>query len=295
MVATLCWTTPSAAQQTASAAAPAVAWTPPRTPDGQPDLQGRYMAQGIGTQPGVGTTGVRVRQANERQGVDLCSVFYRTDIFFEPTVATTLPRGVIDPPDGLVPMTPWAKARQFEIQKNGLNPTVANMFDVLGPDTLCLPGAPFPSAAATPYNGLQIVQGPGYVLLVSEWNHLSRYIPLDGSPHLGKDLRLWMADSRGRWEGNTLVVDMTNFNGKTFLDGNDSGTVASELLHIVERYTIVDADTIAYQATFEDPKAFTRNWTWAGSFHRMTDKNWELYEYACHEGNVRHIRMMLER
>ncbi len=293
LVVALLWAAPAAAQQ----------WTPPRTPDGQPDMQGRYMGQGIGTAPGTGTTANLQRLADERKALrsdadragNLDTQFYRADVFFEKTVPTSLPGGVIDPPDGLVPLTPWARARKQEVQKHGLNPTTANMFDVLGPDTLCMAGAPYPFAQSTTYNNFQFVQGPGYVLLISEWNHQYRFIPLDGSPHVGKDIRLAAGDSRGRWEGNTLVVDMTNFNGKSFLDGNDAGTVGSDALHVVERYTLVDADTIAYRATFEDPKAFTRPWTWAGSYHRFKDKDWELYEYACHEGNVRHLRMMLER
>src|SRR6185436_1517836 len=133
-----------------------------------------------------------------------------TDVFFEPAIVSALPSGVINPPTGLIPLTPWARARKLEIQTHGLNPTVANMFDVLGGDTLCLPGSPYPFASATTYNGFQFVQGPGYVLLIAEFNHMYRFIPLDGRPHVGQDIRLWMGDSRGRWEGNTLVVDSTN-------------------------------------------------------------------------------------
>ena len=180
VIVALLWAVPAAAQQ----------WTPPRTPDGQPDMQGRYMGQGIGTAPGPGTTANLQRLADERKTLrsdadrsgNLDTKFYRADVFFEKTVPTSLPGGVIDPPDGLVPLTPWARARKLDVQKNGLNPTAANMFDVLGPDTLCMAGAPYPFAQSTTYNGFQFVQGPGYVLLISEWNHLYRFIPLDGSP-----------------------------------------------------------------------------------------------------------------
>src|SRR5689334_9743177 len=132
VVIALLWAVPSRAQQ----------WTPPRTPDGQPDMQGRYMGQGIGTAPGTGTTAKLKGQEDTRQSLrdkadqsgNLCSQYYRADVFFEKTIPTSLPAGVIDPPDGLVPLTQWAQARKLEVQKNALNPKTSNMFDVLGPD-----------------------------------------------------------------------------------------------------------------------------------------------------------------
>src|SRR2546428_832764 len=133
----------------------------------------------------------------------------------------------------------------------------------------------------TPYNGYQFLQIRGYVVLFAEWNHETRIIPLDRRPHVTSGIRLWMGDPRGRWEGNTLIVDSTNFNGKAWFDWL---TFHSDALHVVERFTIVDQDTINYEAIIEDPKAFTKPWKVAFPFRRG-QPGYRLFEYACHEGN----------
>ena len=143
-----------------------------------------------------------------------------------------------------------------------------------------LPNAMLPG----PYNSnYQILQSPGYVVLLSKMFHDARVIPLDGRPHLGQSIRQWMGDSRGRWEGNTLVVDVTNFTDYdvTGFGINYRGSETLRL-HLVERFTRVDADTIDYQFTVDDPTMFTRPWTAAIS---MAKTQGPIFEYACHEGN----------
>ena len=125
-------------------------------------------------------------------------------------------------------------------------------------------------------NNYQIVQIPGYVVILVEMIHDARVIPLDGRPHLGPGVRQWLGDSRGHWEGNTLVVDTTNFNGKAAFRGS------GENLHLSERFTLTDTDTIRYEFTVDDPTTFTRPWS---AEIPMRKTHGPMYEYACNEGN----------
>jgi hypothetical protein len=125
-------------------------------------------------------------------------------------------------------------------------------------------------------NNYQIVQTAGYVMILVEMIHDARIIPLDGGPHLPANARLWMGDPRGHWEGDTLVVDSTNFSGKTHFRGAD------ENLHLIERFRRTGPNTILYQFTVDDPTAFTKTWT--GEVP-LTKIKGPIYEYACHEGN----------
>ena len=128
-----------------------------------------------------------------------------------------------------------------------------------------------------PYNNnYQIVQTPGYVMILVEQIHDVRIIGLDGRPHLPRSVRQWMGDSLGRWEGDTLVVDTTNFTDKTGFRGSSDG------LHVIERFTRLDANTILYKFTIDDPSTFTRAWTGEYPFLAAAGP---IYEYACHEGN----------
>lgn len=127
------------------------------------------------------------------------------------------------------------------------------------------------------YNSnLQIVQGPGYVAILIEMIHEVRMIPTDNSPHLPSSIRQWLGDSRGHWEGDTLVVDTTNFTARTAFQGS------SENLHVVERFRRGNADTILYQFTVDDPSTWARSWS--GEIP-MTRIKGPIFEYACHEGN----------
>jgi hypothetical protein len=125
-------------------------------------------------------------------------------------------------------------------------------------------------------NDYEIVQTPGFVGIDVEMVHQMRRIPIDGSPHLPANVREWVGDSRGHWEGDTLVVDTTNFNDQTSFHGSD------ENLHLIERFTLLDGGTIIYRFTIDDPTAFTKPWTGEIPFVKSDGL---LYEYACHEGN----------
>jgi hypothetical protein len=242
-------------------------WQPARTPDGQPDIQGIWQTQG-------GNLTVSL----ERDGVTLLESD-RVGFLDEGAARATTPVGIVDPPDGRVPVQGWAAARRKEIADNYRDPK--GNFAVMDPSARCLAAGVPRINYVTPYNGYQFFQVPGYVVLFAEWNHEARIIPLDGRPHLPAGHRQWMGDSRGRWEGATLVVDVTNFNGRAWFDWL---TFHSEALHVVERFTVVDAETINYEATIDDPKVFTKPWKVAFPFKRG-GRGYRLFEYACHEGN----------
>jgi hypothetical protein len=165
-----------------------------------------------------------------------------------------------------------------------------------GPEDLsvydrCITRGVIGSMVAIGYNaGNQIVQGPGWVGLRNEMIHEARVIPVipiggpaDRHPRLSPTIRQYMGDSRGHWDGATLVVDTTNFNGKTGIGANGRAIYHSDALHVVERFTRVDADTITYEATIDDPKTWTRPFTIA--FPLKRDPGYGMFEYACHEGN----------
>src|SRR6185503_3208170 len=129
----------------------------------------------------------------------------------------------------------------------------------------------------------QIVQTPGYVMHLLEYSHSYRIIPTTGESHVGSAIRLFQGNSRGRWEGNTLVVDVTNTNGLTWLD--NAGNFVSDALHVVERFTLIDHDTIHYEARLEDPQVYTRPWTMVSALIQNKDPGFEVWEQACHERN----------
>ncbi len=129
-------------------------------------------------------------------------------------------------------------------------------------------------------NGTQIIQTPRYVAIRHEMIHETRLIPLDGRPHVGRSLRFYMGDSRGRWDGKTLVVETTNLTDQTNITG---GVPHSRELRLVERLTRVDVETIQYEATVDDPRTWVR--TWRFSIPLSREPRYQLFEYACHEGN----------
>jgi hypothetical protein len=189
---------------------------------------------------------------------------------------------IVDPPEGRLPaLTPDGQRRQAE------RAAARKTSPADGPEdrsaferciTRSLPGAMMPGF----YNhNYQILQTPGYVVILVEMIHDARIIPLDGRPHVGQNIRRWLGDSRGRWEGNTLVVETTNLkpisdrNITVFGSGGETGRV-------IERFTRVGANTIDYQVTLDDPATFTKPWTAAIP---MTKTEGPVFEYACHEGN----------
>jgi hypothetical protein len=190
---------------------------------------------------------------------------------------------IVDPPDGKIPpMTPEGQERLARTP----TPNAAGGRLSAGPEDLsnamrCITyGMPRIGRqninAAGPMGYYQILQTPGFVTLTLEAIHETRIIPLDGRPHLPADVRLWSGDSRGRWEGHTLVIDTTNFSPKSNFMG------AAENLHVIEKFTRVAADTLQYEVTIDDPTTWTRPWTVVIRMKQSQDK---LYEYACHEGN----------
>ena len=125
-------------------------------------------------------------------------------------------------------------------------------------------------------NNFRLVQVPGYVVIFNEQIHDARIIPIDGRPHLAQNIRQWMGDSRGHWEGDTLVIETTNFTGKAPFRGS------GENMHLVERFRRTDKDTLLYDFTVDDPQSFTRSWN--GQIP-MSPGPEHIFEYACHEGN----------
>ena len=132
-------------------------------------------------------------------------------------------------------------------------------------------------------NNFQLLQIPGYVIIFNEQIHDARIIPMDGRPHLPENVRLWMGDSRGHWDGETLVVETTNFSDKINFRG------ASENMRVVERFTRTEPDTLLYEFTVDDPQSFTRKWT---AQIPMTKTQEPIFEYACHEGNISMIGIL---
>ncbi|MXY16922.1 MAG: hypothetical protein F4Y57_07990 [Acidobacteria bacterium] len=142
-------------------------------------------------------------------------------------------------------------------------------------------GSQFPNIYASAF---QILQTPGQVVIHHEMVHETRVIPLDGRPHIAAGIRQWMGDSRGGWEGDTLVVETTNSNGRTgSYARNGNGNPTSEALRLVERFRLGDGGTLEYEVRIEDPLTWTRPWTVAFPLER--DEDYDLYEYACHEAN----------
>jgi hypothetical protein len=168
--------------------------------------------------------------------------------------APTKPTRIVDPPDGQVPYQPWARAKQQEIQANIDNPAAQRHID---PQARCLPNGPLRSPLWSNY---EILQSPGNLVFSYETTHMYRIVPLDGRPHPSQNVKLWMGDSRGHWEGNTLVVDVRNNNSKARFAR--TAEFASENVKVQERY-IFDNDRKHYNyvASFDDPTVFTRPFT----------------------------------
>src|ERR1041385_1859966 len=278
--------------------------TPLRTPDGKPDLQGIWTNNTVtplerpkelgtkefytdqeladltkrarqgGNDVGEGVELGAARQNNLRYDLELYG-FDRNKVRFS-SKRTSLIVG----PDGTIPpMLPEARKRNAErAAKNK-----GHEFDSYANRPLserCIfegqQGIPM-LPAANEGNLLQIVQGPGYVALFHEIDHDTRVIPTDGRPHVPQNIRLLQGDSVGHWEGDTLVVDTTNFTGRTMFRGS------SENLHLVERFTRAEDGTLIYRFTVEDPTTWAKPWT---AEIPWTKAKGPVYEYACHEGNT---------
>ena len=314
----------SVAGQAPAAAGKAKAWTPPKTADGQPDLQGRWSNQtttplerpaalagkAVLTDEEVAKAATAARDRFEnpperRSGPPLAAdvaderkVGTYNRVWSDLSIPTNQTSMIVDPPDGMVPLTEEAKKMAaIPGARSGWTWRYNNKIDKADSFTdrnlweRCItrgmPGAMIPAFYNHTY---QIFQTPGYVAILVEMIHDARIIPLDGRPHLQQGVQQYLGDSRGRWEGNTLVVETTNFNGKA-TDRTKFVFGASEKSRLVERFTRVDADTIDYEFTFEDPKTFTRPWTAKIPMNRIEDP---IYEYACHEGNYSVVNQLAQ-
>lgn len=194
----------------------------------------------------------------------------------------TSPGCIIDPPDGLIPYLPWARARRDEVRERHLKPNAAQV------DTRTR-GWPDGIPRQNYYHAYQILQPPGAVLILYEVQHEFRYIPLDNRPHPA-GVALWMGSSRGRWEGTTLVVEVTNISDRVRM--SIVGDFASPDLKITERWKFVDAYNIEQTTTLTDPNVFTRPWTTARKIKREKDPAFEIMEYSGVEGDRDHKLMV---
>jgi hypothetical protein len=283
----------------------------PRTPWGDPDLQGTYTSDNSIGVPFERPTqyGERAQltdeeyaakvDANEEQVAKDTNPLPESEFSAEdpsainasrhwlerpevPSRATSL---VVDPPNGRLPeLTPAGQQLLAERRGRRGRGLPASYTDFTNYDR-CLTRGLVGSMVPVIYgNGTQIVQAPGVVVIRNEMIHEARVIPLDGSAHAGSGVRMWMGDSRGRFEGDTLVIETTNFTNRTGLGSNGNGAVHSESLRLVERLRRVDADTVRYEFTVHDPEIYTQPWTVA--FELDSREGYEIYEYACHEGNL---------
>ena len=239
-------------------ASKAQVYTPPRLHNGEPDFRGIWQVRT--------TTNWNIEGHPGAKGV-------------APSQSV-----IVDPADGKIPYQPWALARRQENFRNRLT---------ADPQTRCYQ-AGVPRATLLP-SPLQIVQSPGNVAIIYQDVHAYRVIYMDGRPHFER-VDWWMGDSRGRWEGDVLVVDVMDLNDQTWLDM--AGNFHSEAMHVVERYTRTGPDTLRYDATIEDPKVFARPWTMRVVLDRHKEPGFRITEDECEEdgrGERHHVRSTQSR
>ncbi len=273
-------------------------WTAPRTPDGQPDLQGIWNngtvtpmerpAELAGKEFFTPQEALawekrvleRVNRDQRTPGTEQDVARAYNDAWWDSgtkVVRTLRTSIVIDPPDGRIPpLTPQARAALDARRARMGHPAETPRDRPLAERCLQFPTSGPPMTPYVYNNNFQIVQTKDTVAINIELLHDVRMIPLDGRAHLPSSTRLWFGDSIGHWDGDTLVVDTTNFSDKTSFRGSD------ENLHVIERFTRIDPDTIVYRFTIDDPTAFTKKWT---AELTMVKAPGPIYEYACHEGN----------
>ena len=284
---------------------PAKRATVPRTPDGRPDLQGFWTnatftplerpAELAGkeflTDAEAAAYEKQQRLREDSQPKD--DIHYDNVLWQSESYARGLSRRrtslIFDPADGRVPpLTPEAQtraaARAAAARSRG--PADAAEYRSLGERCISWGNEGPPMLGSTYYANLQILQSADFVIIRHELMHGARVIPLDGRPHLDARLHQQGGDSRGHWEGDTLIVETTNFTNRTNFRGPPGSArqdiFASEHLRVIERFSRVDADSIVYQFTLDDPTTWTRRWS-----GEILIRKWEgpIYEYACHEGN----------
>ncbi len=289
-------------------------WTPPKTPWGDPDLQGMWPGnmgvplqrpESLGTRTTLTDAEFAQKEAQARKQAqadsestaasDSKTTIGPPSYWVErgtPTRQTSL---IIDPPNGrLPPLTAEEQKLRKEARGGKGFPGEwrgqADSFDDLNIYYRCITRGVLGSIIPVVYNnGNEILQAPGLVIIRNEMIHETRVIPLDGRPHLSSTIHQYMGDSRGRWEGNTLVIETTNFTDRDAIGSNGAGYPGdpghhSADLKLTERLTRVGADTLNYQATIDDPKTWTQPWTILIPLSR--NDHYQLLEYACHEGNI---------
>jgi hypothetical protein len=294
-------------------------YNPPRTPWGDPDLQGVWPGTemvGVPLQRPAqfGTRNVlteqefqqRVKQAQQTEEQALAEIdVFSVDTSNAGAVGSPtsppphwLERGkpshqaslIVDPPDGRQPPLA-AEGEKRAAEQRALQQARRERLQGREADTYtdrslydrCITRGVIGSILPVIYNnGNEIVQGPGYVAIRNEMIHETRVVPLDGRGHISPTIKSYMGDSRGRWDGHTLVVETTNLNGRTAVGGNGGGQT-SDRIKLTERFTLVDANTLQYEVTIDDPGTWSRPWTI--SFPWKRDQEYGMFEYACHEGN----------
>jgi len=277
-------------------------WTPPRTSDGHPDLQGVFdyaTATPLERPASLGTKAFftdeeaiafEKQSAGSRARIDDAPppgqvggynrFWYEFGTRVVPDRRTSL---IIEPEDGRLPaLTPAAQERA-NAHRAVLRRPAEGPEDRDASERCLLGYNSGPPMVGVGYNQhVQIVQTRDHVVIHNEMVHTARIVPLDTRPRQPQSLRTWSGDSRGRWDGDTLVVETRGFNHLTWNQFSGWNWAADENLHVIERFTLVDADTIRYEFTVEDPTVWTKSWTAAAALQRTTDM---MYEYACHEGN----------
>ena len=242
-------------------------YSPPRTSDGRPDLEGRWSGTGNG---------------DTIEATDYVDV---TTPAWESRVSS--------PANGRLPYQPWALAAR-DAHRAGLArgwPGETGETLYMDPQTWCMKAVP--RFSQRPF---ELVQTPGHMVMMLNWGHLHRRIPIDGGPHPSQNAKFWLGSSRGHWEGDTLVVEVANLNGKMWLDS--VGNFYSDNARVTERFCLASADKLDYEVRIEDPTVFTEPVTLSFEIQRAGTGDAggagdpyanESWEYACHEGNTHHI------
>ncbi len=251
--------------QAGPAAAEGTALDVPR--DGQPNIEGFWRVEKGGTYSLTNPDFVGLNQAVRDHELKL-----------QGKPLPTSPSRIVDPVDGQIPYQPWARAKQQTIQANLDYPTQQEHLDPLA---RCFQVGTVRTLMASEF---ELQQFPGYVVILFGANHIYRIIPVDGRPHAPETIKLWMSDSRGHWEGKTLVVDVANSSGKGRLD--IAGDFLSDQAKVTERFTFSAPGLIDYSATITDPAVYTRPWTLKARLIRAhgNEPDYEQWEESCHEG-----------
>jgi len=301
----LMWAPAQGAEPAKDAGKAAKNWTPPRTPEGQPDFQG-YWTNGsyiplerpkeladkefFTEAEAVAYEKKKLQEDHSQAANDIHydNVIWQGERYAKgsPNLRTSI---VFDPPDGrLPPLSPQGQKRAAEQAALARDREAAVSAESRSLGERCITwGADGPPMLGSTYNAnFQILQNGSSVVILTEMIHAARTIFLDGRPHIAASIRQLAGDSRGHWEGDTLVVDSTNFNDETNFRGPPGSArqdiFSSPELHVIERFTRVNEDTIVYRFTVDDPGTWTR--PWSGEMLMRKTKG-PIFEYACHEGN----------